>query len=133
VAGGRWNHPGTPVVYTSGSLALACLEVFVHVSPSEAPGDLVSVAAEIPDGLPITRVSVTQLPAEWRRYPPPESLAELGEDWVRRRRTAVMMVPSVVVPPESNYVLNPGHEDFRRIRVARPEPFRLDERLWKRR
>jgi RES domain-containing protein len=105
--------------------------VFVHVSPSDAPTDLVSVAAEIPDGLPVTRVGVTQLPAEWRRHPPPESLAELGEDWVRRRRTSVMVVPSAAIPQESNYVLNPLHEDFRRIRIARPEPFRFDDRLWK--
>jgi RES domain-containing protein len=107
--------------------------VFVHVSPSDAPSDLVSVAAEIPDRLPVTRVVVTQLPADWRRHPPPESLAEFGEDWVRRRRTAVMIVPSALIPQESNYVLNPRHEDFRKIRIGRPEPFRFDARMWRRR
>jgi RES domain-containing protein len=102
------------------------------VSPADAPSDLMAVSAEIPDGLPMTRVSAASLPAQWRRHPPPESLVELGEDWVRRRRTAVMMVPSALIPQESNYLLNPRHADFRRIRIARPEPFRFDDRMWQR-
>jgi RES domain-containing protein len=106
--------------------------VFIHVCPSDAPIDLVAVSAEIPDGLPMTRVSAVSLPARWRRHPPPESLAELGEDWVGRRRTAVMMVPSALIPQESNYLLNPRQADFRRIRIGRPEPFRFDDRMWKR-
>jgi RES domain-containing protein len=105
----------------------------VHVAPSDAPGDLVAVPADIPDGLPITHVSRHRLPSDWRRYPGPEPLAELGEEWVRRGRTAVMAVPSALIPRELNYLLNPRQADFSRIRVGRPEPFRFDDRMWKRR
>ena len=130
MSGGRWNHPGTAIVYASATLALAALEVFVHVSPFDAPLDLVAVWADIPDEVAITRLRPRDLPADWRRHPPPEPLAALGTQWVRRGRTAVMAVPSAVIPQELNYLLNPGHPEFRRIRIGRPAPFHFDERLW---
>lgn len=132
-SGGRWNRPGPAIVYTSATLALAALEVFVRVAPSDAPVDLVAVAADIPDEVAITRLRSTALPPGWRRYPPPEVLAALGTEWVRRGRTAVMAVPSAVIPQELNYLINPRHSDFRRIRIGRPVPFRFDARMWKRR
>lgn len=131
MTGGRWNRPGTAIVYTSSTLALAVLEVFVHVSPSDAPVDLVAVAADIPDDVPIAHLRPRDLPADWRRHPAPEPLAALGTEWVRRARTAVMAVPSAVIPPELNYLLNPAHPELRGIRTGRPVPFHFDERMWK--
>jgi RES domain-containing protein len=127
--GGRWNRPGTAVVYTSESLALAALELLVHVALDTAPADLVSLAAEIPDGIAVERLTIEDLPRNWRSHPAPPGLADLGAQWVERDRTAFMAVPSAVIPGETNYLLNPRHRDFARIRVGRPARFDFDPRL----
>jgi RES domain-containing protein len=128
-ASGRWNHRGTAVVYTSETLSLAALELFVHCDPALLPDDLVAIESEIPDGLAIRRVDATRLPRDWRQYPAPDALAAIGSDWARGLATAALSVPSAVVPRERNVLLNPAHPDFRKIRVGRPEPFSLDARL----
>jgi RES domain-containing protein len=117
------------VVYTSATLSLATLECFVHVDPTDAPADLVAIPAEIPDALPRITIRVQDLPPSWRAYPAAEELAELGTAWVRARKTAVLVVPSAIVPQEHNFVLNPAHPDFRRIRPGRPEAFSFDPRM----
>ncbi len=129
---GRWNHPGTRIVYTSGSLSLAALEYFVNLDTDLAPTDLVSIAAEIPDHLAVHRVALADLPDGWRSFPAPTVLQELGTTWASQAATAVLAVPSAVIPQEWNYLLNPAHSDFRRIRVHKPQAFRFDPRLWKR-
>jgi RES domain-containing protein len=130
LAGGRWNRRGTAVVYTSSTLSLALLEYFVNLGAvAHAPSDLVSVAAEVPDGLAVSSIDLAALPRGWRRYPAPETLAEIGTQWVEQRTTAVLSVPSAVVPQERNYLINPAHPDFRRITIGRPEPFPLDARM----
>lgn len=70
-----------------------------------------------------------ELPSDWRRTPAPPALADLGTAWLRAARTAVLAVPSAVVPLETNHILNPSHPDFRRIVIGRAEPFDLDPRL----
>jgi RES domain-containing protein len=128
-AGGRWNRRGTAVVYTSETLSLAALELFVHCDPTLLPDDLVAIESEIPEGLAIRRVDAAPLPRDWRRYPAPEALAAIGSDWANGLATAALSVPSAVVLRERNVLLNPAHPDFRKIRVGRPEPFSLDARL----
>ena len=86
------------MVYTSQSLALAALEYLVHLDPIDAPDDLVSVSAEIPGSLRIVTIRIEDLPPRWRSYPAPEELAALGTDWVDRRTSAALRVPSVIVP-----------------------------------
>jgi RES domain-containing protein len=116
-------------VYTSATLSLAVLESFVHVDPADAPTDLVVVPADIPDDVERREIRAEALPATWRRYPAPEPLADLGTAWVRAGATAVLVVPSAIVPQERNVLLNPAHREFRRIRVRAPEPFRFDPRM----
>jgi RES domain-containing protein len=117
-------------VYTSESVSLAVLEFFVHLEVRESP-DLVVVGAELPGDLQISRVDREALPPHWRRTPALASLADLGTAWVREGVTAVLAVPSAIVPGETNYLLNPAHPDFARIQVGKPEPFSLDPRLVK--
>lgn len=127
--GGRWNHLGVPAVYTAAHLSLAVLEVLVHVTLSEdLPTDLVAIPADLPDDLLIEHVRVGDLPRDWRRTPAPAALADRGTAWLSAARTAVLAVPSAVVPPETNYILNPAHPDFRRIIVSRAVVSRL---MWK--
>lgn len=128
-AGGRWNQAGTPLVYTSGTLALAALESLVHFDMAEAPDDLVSVDAEVPDSVGIGEINLNDLPDNWRQYPAPEELARLGTGWVEGGTTAVLAVPSAVIPSERNYLINPAHRDFGRIRIGVPQLFVFDPRL----
>ena len=120
------------MVYTSATLSLAALEYFVHLEPPEAPDDLVAVPAEIPGGVNRMRVAVSELPRNWRHYPAPEAMADLGTRWAETGATAVLIVPSAIIPAESNYLINPRHADFFKIRVGRPDPFSFDPRMWKR-
>lgn len=129
--GGRWNRPGTAIVYCSATLSLAALESFIHVEPSLAPANLVAISAEIPAELAIEVIEIPTLPAEWRIYPGPERLRELGDGWVRAGRSAILSVPSSVIPHERNLLLNPVHPDFPRIRLGTAEPFSFDPRMWK--
>jgi RES domain-containing protein len=116
-------------VYTSESLALAALESLVNAGLDEVAEDLVALGVQLPDQVAVEHLGVEQLPGNWRAYPAPEDLAELGGRWVVERRTMVLRVPSVVVPSEFNYLLNPAHPDFRAIRVTVRERFVFDPRL----
>jgi RES domain-containing protein len=127
--GGRWNRAGTRLVYTSTSLALATLELLVHVAPEEAPDDLVSMSAELPEGVAIATRAAASLPAGWREYPAPDSTQRLGSAWAAKGEEVALAVPSAVVPSEWNVLLNPLHSDFARLRIGRPQAFLLDPRL----
>jgi RES domain-containing protein len=129
--GGRWNHPGTRMVYTSTTLSLAALETFVHLDPEDAPDDLVAVSAELPAGTAVHRLQPNDLPRGWRAYPAPESLRDLGTAWVGEGRSLALQVPSAVIPQEENLLLNPGLPSFARLRPQRPVSFSFDPRMWK--
>lgn len=129
--GGRWNHARTSLVYTSGSLSLAALELFVHLDIDIAPVGLIAIPAEIPDSLRVDTLEVTSLPRNWRLYPGPEALKDMAAAWLSKSSTAVLAVPSAVIPSERNYLLNPKHADFERIRIQNSMPFEFDARMWK--
>jgi RES domain-containing protein len=129
--GSRWTPRGVPAVFASATLSLAALERFVHTDSDLEPTDLLAVPVEIRDDIAIEAVQVETLPADWRTFPAPSALALIGEQWFRSSRTAVLSVPSVVVPHERNFVLNPTHRKFARIVIGRSEPFRFDPRMWK--
>ena len=104
--------------------------MLVHIPAHEdLPRDLIGIPADLPDGLGIQHVRVDELPPDWRRTPAPPALADLGTAWLTAARTAVLAVPSAVIPLETNHILNPNHPDFRRIVIGRAEPFDLDARL----
>lgn len=127
--GGRWNGPGIPVVYTSSSLSLATLEYLVNIDAGELPSDLVVIPAQIPDDVAIARVEARDLPADWRSSPSPVRLKDIGEGWLRKSETAVLYVPSVVIPEESNILLNPAHPQFAKVLIGKPRRFVFDPRI----
>jgi RES domain-containing protein len=130
LAGGRWNPPGTPVVYTSETLSLAALEFFINFN-SRRPVPLVTIAAEIPEAIEPISIDPPGLPSNWRSHRHAVSMWAVGEGWVRAAESAVLSVPSVLIPQERNYLLNPAHRDFKKIRVGKPERFSFDPRMWK--
>lgn len=128
--GGRWNHIGVAAVYASSSLSLAVLEYLVNLPISDLPPDLVSVQIRIPDNLPRREVPAKELPGNWRSFPALEQLKDIGTDWVREANTPVLVVPSVVIPSEHNYLINPAHPLTQKIDITSTEPFALDERFY---
>ena len=125
--GGRWNHKGTPMVYTAGSQSLAMLEMLVQDEPLRAR--YVMVSAALPKNLKIERVTPVQLPADWRDPGARDRLQKIGTDWVKRESSVVLAVPSVVIPNETNYLLNPRHPSMARIVIGKPQEFITDLRL----
>ena len=128
--GSRWTPKGVAVVYASATLSLAALERFVHTDPDLEPPDLVAVAVDADSAIPVQSLDPGALPADWRTYPAPESLAHFGAQWVTSAGTAILAVPSAVIPHERNYLLNPAHSDFGRLMIGSPEPFSFDPRMW---
>jgi RES domain-containing protein len=127
--GGRWNHRGTAVIYTSASRSLATVELLVHLSFSFLPTDLKMATIEIPDEPAPEEVEVAALPPNWRGFPAPPELADLGTSWARSGRSLLLRVPSAVVEHEYNILINPAHPDIARVALAAMEDFRLDRRL----
>jgi RES domain-containing protein len=129
--GGRWNSRGQGMVYTSGTLSLAALEVFVHMEVEDVATMLACIRVDVPIEVKIEYLEVAQLPPDWRNIPAPAVLATVGDNWFRSGSTAILAVPSVVIPLEYNYLINPSHPDFAKLTVGFPQPFELDPRLWK--
>ena len=118
---GRWNPAGTPILYASTALSLACLELLVHLSPDQIPLDYVYTAAEIPiDPAPHDFRGSLQDSEATRRY---------GHGWATSQSSVAIYVPSVIIPVEYNILLNPVHAGFQEVMWDTPRPFEFDPRL----
>jgi RES domain-containing protein len=125
--GGRWNSPGVRMVYASEHKSLAVLETLVHVDPHR-PMNFLCFRLEIPETV-IERSAAGDLPLGWQVEPPASPTQQVGDAWARAGRSAVLAVPSALIPEELNYLLDPVHRDFARITLAKPTPFTFDPRL----
>ena len=126
---GRWNSKGTSLIYTSATLSLATLETLVSMEIENFGNIFVSIGVKIPDNLPIKQVDENLLPHNWRDTSPPFVLASIGDKWLTAKTTAVLKVPSAIIPQEYNYLINPLHPDFERISIYPPQSFTLDRNL----
>ena len=129
--GGRWNHRGTAMVYTSETRSLAMVEFLVHVSWTQAPSDLGIATLEIANEIQPESLSPADLPENWRLYPAPLKLADLGSGWVHSKRSLLLRVPSAVVEQEHNILINPGHSDLVGVTVWEVKDLEFDRRLLK--
>lgn len=130
--GYRWNSLNTYIVYTSASRALATLEVSVHIDLSEdLPIDRYYVEIEIPEEVQIVELNMDDLPPNWDSKPPILETQFIGDDFVALRSAAVLKVPSSIVPPEFNYLINPAHPDSVKIKVVSVEALVFDGRMVK--
>lgn len=120
ISGGRWNSPGTRIVYTSSCSALAVLEY--RVNTKQDPRDLRIYTMELPDDLKMEK-------AGW--MPDLPTAQRFGDVWIGSNRSVILAVPSVLVPRQINYLLNPLHPDFTvSVRIVEDQPFLLDLRLF---
>jgi len=132
--GGRWNSKGVAVIYTAAHRSLSILEVLVHVKGGagmgraaiSAPFYVYAVAFDesLLEGLPIA-----SLPTGWNSEPPATASQSLGDAWVLAASSAVLAVPSVIVPEEPNYILNPSHPQFSGVQIGAPVVCSIDPRL----
>jgi len=127
---GRWNHPGILFIYTAGSLSLAALEILVHVEIVEVLRLYVCIPVFFDETL-CRRLDLRHLPKNWSDNPIPISTRNLGSAWAKRLDSAVLSVPSAVIPLDTNYLLNPRHPDFPKIEIGTASRFRFDARLQK--
>lgn len=128
--GYRWNSLNTFLVYTAASRALATLEVSVHLDFSEdLPSDRFYIEIEIPNDVQILELSLKQLPDNWDSQPPILETQYIGDDFVSQKNAAVLKVPSCIVPPEFNYLINPNHPDSVKIKVISKQKIQFDKRL----
>ena len=127
--GGRWNSRGRAVVYSASSPALAVLETLVHVDPDDVPDDLRLMAIDLADGLSAERVALDALPEGWQAGLGHPACRAIGDDWIERGATPLLVVPSAIVPEAENVLLNPRHPALAGIAVAESRPFSFDLRL----
>jgi RES domain-containing protein len=133
--GGRWNSRGVPMVYASSSLALAAIELFVHLEPGQAPDDLVYISATLPEGEPAHALDQAELPAEWwadNVAAGVRTTRELGDEWMRSGSSLALRVPSVPIRAEWNVLLNPMHPRMSKVQIDAPQPFIFDARMFRR-
>ena len=128
--GYRWNSLNTRIVYTADTRALATLEISVHLDLSEdLPNDRYYVEIEIPDEIDIQEVTLEDLPDDWSSKPPTLTTQTIGDDFVNYNDSAILKVPSSIVPQEFNYLINPSHPDSSKIKILGVSKMMFDSRL----
>ena len=125
----RWNEKGQFVIYAASSIALACLENIVHRNSEGLMGDFRILYIDIPKRVFIKRVELNDLPKEWSDEINFEICQEIATQWLENSEGCVMSVPSVIIPLENNYLINPQHPDFRFIKLVSVEEFTFDNRI----
>lgn len=125
---GRWNSAGVRMVYCSENLALAALEILVHTRPFALRDKFRAFRVTFDDSL-LSSIDTKKLPKGWDAQPPGRPSKTIGDEWIKSDRSVVLAVPSVLVPFEKTYLLNPRHADFARIDIRSVGSFALDPRL----
>ena len=129
--GGRWNRPGRPLVYAASTASLACLETVVHLNAGGLPLNRFLVRIEVPAAVWAARRScaAAELPVGWSAIPEGKVSLDIGDAWLRTASSALLVVPSVIVPEECNVLINPLHADAAGLRAAKLRPWVYDLRL----
>lgn len=128
--GGRWNPQGVPVVYLSGSRALAALEIMVHFGRDVALASWVVSEVEIPDEM-IDSYPLKNLPTGWDDLASPSISQAFGATWINSKKNLAILLPSAIIPEERSMMVNVRHRDFPNIKASVPVPFYFDPRLGK--
>lgn len=127
--GGRWNRPGRAVVYAASSVSLACLETVVHLNALDLPLNRFLVAITVPGDVWLARSQLLPPPVGWSAVPEGKASLDAGDAWLQSGASALLAVPSVIVPEEMNLMINPAHADARRITATKLRPWFYDSRF----
>ncbi len=131
LSGGRWNHKGVAVVYTAPSIALAALETIVHLNAAALPLNRYLIKIEVPDDVWPHRLIIDKdtAPGGWDAEPVGLTSLEFGDAWVKTNTSALLSVPSVVIPMEQNVLINPLHPEAARLVYTNTGKFVYDQRI----
>ncbi len=130
-SGNRWNSKGVEMIYCAESRALAMAEVSVHLSLATLPSDFVMLEISIPDVLSTIILKEEDLPDEWNIFPHNIATQKIGDKFIQSNQACILKVPSAVVKGDFNYLINPFHNDFNKIKISKMENFPFDRRIFK--
>jgi RES domain-containing protein len=128
--GGRWNSRGVAMLYTSQSRALCTTEIAVHSSLGILPSDYWMIEIELPDTIDIFEIDSTRLSRNWKTFPHPHFTQAIGDEFAAAGKHLIMKAPSAVVQGDFNFLINPAHSLFRKVKIKSAELFEFDERLF---
>jgi RES domain-containing protein len=131
LTGARWNSKGTEIIYCAQSRALAMAEVVVHLSIASLPKDFVMLTVDIPDQIVIHTFNTSVLQRDWNIFPNSFTTQIFGDEFIRQNQTCIMKVPSAVVKGDFNFLINPFHIDFNKIKIIAQEDFPVEKRIFK--
>jgi RES domain-containing protein len=131
VAGGRWNSKGVAMLYTSQSRALCLAEIAVNLPIGIIPIDYYLIEIEIPETAAIFEIETSKLEKGWNSFPYSWETQQVGDNFIAEGKHLVLKVPSAVVQGDSNYLINPRHPEFHKVKIYNTELFSFDERLFK--
>ncbi len=129
IAGGRWNSDGVRMVYTASTLSLALLEIIVHLEIKKTLKYFKAIPITF-DAKLVQTIPIDSLPFLWNASPPSFTTKAIGDLWIKENGSAILGVPSVVVPNESNWLLNPQHPDFSKIILGKYIDLPVDPRVF---
>ena len=125
--GSRWSSKGIHLLYTSQFISLSILESLVHLKRNEIPPTQYLLHIELPEVKGITEISYKKIKKGWHQEF--EYTQWIGDQFIQNNQTLILKVPSAIVPQENNFLLNPLHADFKKVKIILSELLELDKRL----
>tara|TARA_R110001606_G_scaffold346947_1_gene496235 strand:- start:191 stop:649 length:459 start_codon:yes stop_codon:yes gene_type:complete len=126
----RWNSKGTEIIYTAESRALAMAEVAVHVTMATLPKDFVMLTIDVPDEIKIKKIDLKDLDENWNMMLPNSKTKKIGDVFIDDLEFCILKVPSAVVKGDFNYLINPYHKQFKKIKIIDVTNFPFDKRMF---
>lgn len=130
--GGRWNSPGTEIIYTAANRSLAMAEILVHLEPSQIPDDYFMLTIAVPGDFSILRIEEKELPSRWNApiiYH--TETKKMGDQFIRENKFGFLKVPSAVTKSDFNFLINPFYDRFSEVKIMGAEPFPFDGRFFR--
>lgn len=131
IKGARWNSIGVELIYTAANRSLAMAEVAVHFTLSTLPDDYVMMTIFIPDTIAIMQINESDLPTDWNMFPHLVSTQQFGDKFAAENKYCVLKIPSAVTAGDYNFLVNPNHIQFTKIKVIESQKFPFDKRIFK--
>ena len=129
LSGARWNMPGTSMLYTAENISLSALEILVHIGLNDIKNFYHLLAIFIPDDAIIKEINTDKLKPHW--YEDEDYTSYMGTEFIKTNNSLVLKVPSAIIAEEHNFLVNPNHLDFKKIKIKKSKPFTFDERLYR--